>query len=99
MFVVVTYDVSSNRTETFRKLLSRFLVHEQNSVFLGNITESSWRKLEDRLSKIMKPDDRILKLEARNAHNVSVATLRKNAGNGALETLPALHHEKGSMIL
>ncbi len=44
MFVVITYDVSSRRTEIFRKILTRFLTHEQNSVFLGDLTESSWKR-------------------------------------------------------
>ena len=47
MFVVITYDVQSNRTEVFRKILTRFLTHEQNSVFLGDLTESSWKKLRE----------------------------------------------------
>ena len=99
MFVVITYDVQSDRTEVFRKILTKFLTHEQNSVFLGDLTESSWEKLRQALSNAMVPGDRVLKLEARNKHNVSVSSLRKNAGNGALEDIAALHHEKGSLIL
>lgn len=99
MFVVITYDVAGDRTEIFRKILTRFLTHEQNSVFLGDLTESSWKKLKAALSAAMIPGDRVLKLEAKNKHNVSVATMRKNTGNGALEELSALHHEKGSLIL
>lgn len=99
MFVVITYDVQSDRTEVFRKILTRFLTHEQNSVFLGDLTESSWKKLRATLSAAMIPGDRILKLEAKNRHNVSVANLKKNAGNGALEEITALHHEKSSLIL
>lgn len=99
MFVVITYDVQQDRTEVFRKILTRFLTHEQNSVFLGDLTESSWKKLRAALSAAMIPGDRILKLEARNKHNVSVSSLIKNPGNGALEDVPALHHEKNSLIL
>lgn len=99
MFVVITYDVQSDRTEVFRKILTKFLTHEQNSVFLGDLTESSWKKLRQALSNAMIPGDRILKLEARNKHNVSVSNLRKSPGNGALEEVAALHHEKGSLIL
>lgn len=99
MFVVITYDVQSDRTEVFRKILTRFLTHEQNSVFMGDLTESSWKKLRSSLSGAMIPGDRILKLEANNKHNVNISTLRKNAGNGALEDIPALHHAKSSMIL
>ena len=99
MFVVITYDVQSERTEIFRKILTRFLTHEQNSVFLGDLTESSWNKLRASLLSVMIPSDRLLKLEAKNKHNVRVSTLKKNAGNGALEDVAALHHEKSSLIL
>jgi CRISPR-associated protein Cas2 len=99
MFVVVTYDVAGDRTEIFRKILTRFLTHEQNSVFLGDLTETSWKKLKAALSATMIPGDRVLKIEAKNKHNVNVATLKKNAGNGVLEEISALHHEKGSLIL
>jgi CRISPR-associated protein Cas2 len=99
MFVVITYDVQSDRTEVFRKILTRFLTHEQNSVFMGDLTESAWKKLRSSLSGAMIPGDRILKLEAKNKHNVNVSTLKKNARNGALEDVPALHHAKNSMIL
>ena len=99
MFVVITYDVQQDRTEVFRKILTRFLTHEQNSVFLGDLTESGWKKLQAALSAAMIPGDRILKLESRNKHNVSVSTMRKNPGNGALEDVPAMHHEKNSLIL
>ena len=99
MFVVITYDVSSRRTEIFRKILTRFLTHEQNSVFLGDLTESSWKKLHASLSKAMIPGDRILKLEAKHKHSVSVSNLRKNPGNGSLEDISALHHVKSSLIL
>jgi CRISPR-associated protein Cas2 len=99
MFVVVTYDVQQDRTEIFRKILTRFLTHEQNSVFMGDLTESSWKKLKSSLSAAMIPGDRLLKVEAKNRHNISVANIRKNEGNGALEEISALHHERGSMIL
>lgn len=99
MFVVITYDVQADRTEIFRKILTRFLTHEQNSVFMGDLTESSWKKLRSSLCAAAIPGDRILKLESKNKHNVSVSNLRKNSGNGGLDEVSALHHEKGSMIL
>jgi len=99
MFVVITYDVQGDRTEIFRKILTRFLTHEQNSVFMGDLTESSWKKLRASLSAAAIPGDRILKLEAKNKHNVNVSNLRKTPGNGSLDEVSALHHEKGSMIL
>ena len=41
MFVVVCYDVPAKRTEIFKKLLKEYLVHEQNSVFMGDLVGGS----------------------------------------------------------
>ena len=40
MFMLMTYDVEANRTSRFRKILRRYLNHEQYSVFTGDITEA-----------------------------------------------------------
>ena len=99
MFVVVTYDVAANRTEVFRKLLVRYLTHEQNSVFAGKLTESSWRKLKADISKRAVPEDRILVFRAENRHNMDALVLSKSAGNGALMEDSILHHETSALIL
>jgi CRISPR-associated protein Cas2 len=99
MFVVVTYDVAADRTQIFRKLLVRYLTHEQNSVFAGDLTESSWRKLKSDLSQRSVPEDRLLVFKAENRHNMTAIILSKSAGNGALMEKSMLHHTSGSLIL
>lgn len=99
MFVVVTYDVAAGRTEIFRKLLVRYLTHEQNSVFAGKLNESSWRKLKADISKRAVPEDRLLVFMTENRHNMDAMVLSKSAGNGALMEKSILHHEMGSLIL
>ena len=99
MFVVVTYDVAAGRTESFRKLLVRYLTHEQNSVFAGILTESTWRKLKADISKRAVPDDRILVFRAKNRHNMDAMILSKSPGNGTLMESSLLHHEVSALIL
>ena len=99
MFVLIAYDVQADRTEVYKKFLLRFLTHEQNSVFAGDLTESAYRKLRAGLSRIAVPEDRILQFKARNRHNIQAATLAKNAGNGVLEEQTLLHHSLNSTIL
>ena len=75
MFVLVAYDVSAGRTEKFRKLLSRYLVHEQNSVFCGLLGRPGFRELETGLKAAMTKGDRILILFCENRLNMNVTRL------------------------
>lgn len=99
MFLMITYDVQADRTEIFKRLLVRFLTHEQNSVFAGDLTESEYRKLRAGLSRIAIPGDRILQFKTRNRHNVEAVILSKNAGNGALEEQSMPHHSMNATII
>ena len=99
MYVLITYDVEAKRTKYFHKLLSRYLMHEQNSVFGGNLTEASMLRLHRELSRIADGNDRIVQVIAPNRHNVSVALLRKSAGNATLEVMNHNHHSEDAIIL
>lgn len=99
MFALICYDVPARRTETYRKLLSQYLTHEQNSVFMGRLTEATFRTLVADLSAIARPGDRLMSVTAENQNNVRVGQLRKNEGNGAFEKRPAQTHERGFDIV
>ncbi|MCG5525950.1 CRISPR-associated endonuclease Cas2 [Ectothiorhodospira haloalkaliphila] len=99
MFLLITYDVQADRTELYKRFLLRYLTHEQNSVFAGDLTESEYRKLTSELLKIADPEDRILQFKAKNRHNIEAAILSKNAGNGALEEKSLLHHSMNATII
>ena len=88
MFVVITYDVPADRTEIYKKLLKEFLIHEQASVFMGDLPESEAIRLVAKIAEKIRPEDRVLKLVCRNRHNVEVHRLGKDACGGAM------HHEK-----
>ena len=84
MFVMISYDVPAKRTEIYKKMLKEFLVHEQASVFMGDLPESEVVRLTARISERMGPEDRILKLVCRNRHNVEVQRLSKDALGGPM---------------
>ena len=84
MFVLVAYDVPAKRTGVYKKLLKEFLVHEQASVFMGDLPESEVIKLVAKISKKIGSKDRILKLVCRNRHNVEVCRLSKEAMGGQM---------------
>lgn len=94
MYVLMSYDAYNGRTEAFRKALSRYLTHEQNSVFAGNLTEAQLISLKKEIGKLAVPDDRILLIIAENRHNVSVVQLHKEPGNNTLFETAHDHHAK-----
>ncbi|MCD3276692.1 CRISPR-associated endonuclease Cas2 [Clostridium botulinum] len=55
MFVILTYDIEEKRITRVRKILKKYLVWTQNSVFEGEITEG---KLHKCLSEINKNIDK-----------------------------------------
>lgn len=99
MYVLASYDAAGGRSETFRKLLSRYLVHELESVFAGELTEGSLTRLRKELAKALKPDDAVMILTAENKNNVRVVRLSKGDGNGAVVATPHDHHVNKSMVL
>ena len=99
MYVLVAYDVQAGRTEKFRQILSKYLIHEQNSVFAGDLPMSELKRLRGEISKIALADDRVMEVISGNRHNVSVSILRKNESHGALEVKEHAHHLHGADIL
>lgn len=99
MYILVTYDVPTKRTGKYRKLLSRYLHHEQNSVFGGNLAGSDHARLRSDLRALAEPCDRIVEITAENRHNLSVVNLVKDQGNGTLHEEEHNHHRRDSGIL
>ena len=99
MYVLIAYDVQTGRTEKFRKILSKYLIHEQNSVFAGDLPMSELKRLHDEISKVAVADDRLMEVISENRHNISVSILRKNRFNGVLEAEEHAHHLHRADIL
>ncbi|WP_456455040.1 CRISPR-associated endonuclease Cas2 [Thermovibrio sp.] len=57
MFVILVYDAGEKRVQKFLKVCRKYLVHVQNSVFEGEITESQLRYLKSELESIMNREE------------------------------------------
>lgn len=57
MFVIVVYDAKETRVAKYLKLLRKYLVWVQESVFEGEIEEASLRKLTTEIRKILVADE------------------------------------------
>lgn len=63
VYVVIVYDVEADRTRRFLKLLRRYLVHVQNSVFEGDITEGTLEELQCQLQSMLNEGESIIVYE------------------------------------
>lgn len=71
MFVVLTYDVEVKKVNKVRKLLKKYLVWTQNSVFEGEITEGKLQKCIGQIGKIIdKSEDSIYIYTVENPKNI-----------------------------
>ncbi len=75
MFVVVVYDVGVERLAKVRRILSRYLLWTQNSVFEGDIDRESLQELLEYLDMaIDRAHDRI-RVYVREKGNMEIHTL------------------------
>lgn len=91
MFVLIAYDVNARRTSRYRKLLGRYLGHEQFSVFFGDITRSTLEKMRRELNKLVADGDRLLELTAENRNNIDIMVSGKD---GHVEGIPKREEDR-----
>lgn len=60
MFVIVVYDMKEHRTHKPRKLLRKYLIHIQDSVFEGEITQGDLNTIKPILKDMPKEDESII---------------------------------------
>jgi CRISPR-associated protein Cas2 len=100
MYMLVTYDVEASRTEKFKKLLRRYLNHDQFSVFAGDITEAGAIQLRRELSRLMIPGDRVTEISAANRHNIEVVHVTKDtSGKGEVKRVPVDDHRRDFSVI
>lgn len=56
MFVILTYDVESERLSKIRKTCKKYLLSVQRSVFEGHLTEKRLRLLKEDVAKVIDPE-------------------------------------------
>ena len=59
MYIICTYDVKSKNCPKFMKLLRRYLFHVQESVFEGELTPATYKKLKKELDKLITEYDHV----------------------------------------
>ncbi|PYB67550.1 CRISPR-associated endonuclease Cas2 [Thermoplasma sp. Kam2015] len=60
MFVILVYDVNSEKDVLISKICKPYLIHIQNSVFIGDITLGNLRILLDKLKKYINYGNEVL---------------------------------------
>ncbi|MBK1717846.1 CRISPR-associated endonuclease Cas2 [Thiocystis violacea] len=72
MFTLISYDVPAERTRIFHKILSRYLMRLQFSVFCGDLRQSDYLKLLKDLKSARTTDDRLMILRTANRRNIEM---------------------------
>lgn len=57
MFVIVTYDIGAKRVSKVMKTCRKYLNHVQKSVFEGTITESTLKRMQSEIMRIIEIDE------------------------------------------
>ena len=57
MYVIVVYDMEADRTQKMLKLCRRYLVHVQNSVLEGEISEGDLAQLRGEIEDTLNPGE------------------------------------------
>lgn len=71
MFVIITYDVGEKRVNKVRKILKKYLIWTQNSVFEGEITDGKLIKCLNEIYKIFnKAEDSLYVYRIANPKNI-----------------------------
>lgn len=60
MFVILAYDVNAKRCHKYERVCSKYLIHKQNSLFEGYISEGLLNELIVKINKFKKEDDRLV---------------------------------------
>ena len=92
MFILVAYDVPAERTVIFHKILARYLVRMQFSVFAGDLKDSEKTKLIRELENTWHDQDRLMLITCQNRHNINIDVIEN-----CMSAKPKFH--KGSHIL
>ncbi len=56
-YLIITYDIGEERVNKVRKILKKYFMWVQNSVFEGDITDGRLQKCRLELSKAIKNED------------------------------------------
>jgi len=60
MYVIVVYDMEADRTHLMLKLCRRYLVHVQNSVLEGEISEGDLATLKGEIEDFLQEEESVM---------------------------------------
>lgn len=63
MYVVLVYDMRAERTQRMLYLGRRYLIHVQNSVLEGEISEGDLKKLRGEIEDLLEPGESVILYE------------------------------------
>lgn len=63
MYVIVVYDMEADRTHLMLKLCRRYLVHVQNSVLEGEISEGDLATLKGKIEDLLQEGESVMVYE------------------------------------
>jgi len=63
MYVIVVYDMEADRTHLMLKLCRRYLVHVQNSVLEGEISEGDLATLKGEIEDLLQEGESVIVYE------------------------------------
>jgi len=67
MYVIVVYDMEADRTHLMLKLCRRYLVHVQNSVLEGEISEGDLATLKAEIENLLQGGESVMVYELSSA--------------------------------
>jgi len=56
-YFIITYDVAEYRVNKVRKILKKYLIWVQNSVFEGELTEAKLQKCKNELIRVINKEE------------------------------------------
>ena len=63
MYVIVVYDMEAHRTQLMLKLCRRYLIHVQNSVLEGEISEGDLTTLKGEIEDLLQTGESVVVYE------------------------------------
>lgn len=60
MYVIVVYDMEADRTHLMLKLCRRYLIHVQNSVLEGEISEGDLSTLKGKIEDLLQAEESVI---------------------------------------
>lgn len=69
IYKIIVYDVKSKRCNKYNRVLKKYLLHTQKSVFEGLISEANYKRLMEVINSFKNPEDNLKEFDVINYHD------------------------------